>query len=111
MSAIIFTGSLDFRNPGNIKGKFKKNWFQAYGQTIDPRKEFHGPVPGFQPFDMTHSKTVQEVKRNFESLPFLVRQKGATKAAAADAAHTAAFAEGSSVGLADIRKMILAPKI
>jgi|GEM_PF-2391191 len=99
------------RNPGNIKGKIKKNWFQTFGQTIDPRKEFHGPVPGFIPFDMTGSPDVQTAKRDFENLNIVERQFGANKAKAADSAHNSAFAEGLSVGLADIRKMILEPKL
>ena len=91
------------RNPGNIKGKIKKNWFQTFGQTIDPRKEFHGPVPGFIPFDMTGSPGVQTAKRDFENLSFIDRQFGANKAKAADSAHNSAFA--------DIRAMILDPKL
>jgi peptidoglycan hydrolase-like protein with peptidoglycan-binding domain len=99
------------RNPGNIKAKIRKNWFQTFGQTIDPRKEFHGPLPGFQNFDMTGSPDVQTAKRNFESLGPIDRRLGSNQAKAADAAHTAAFAEGLSVGLGDIRRMILGPKI
>ncbi len=98
-------------NPGNIKGKVKKNWFQTFGQTIDPRKEFHGPVTGFIPFDMTDQPQVKAVKKNFESLGPIDRLRGANRAAAADSAHNSAFAEGLSVGLSDIRRMLLAPKL
>jgi hypothetical protein len=54
---------------------------------------------------------VQGVKKSFESKSFLERQRGAVRAAAADAAHTFAFSEGLRIGLDDIKSLILGPKL
>jgi hypothetical protein len=74
------------RNPGTINcpQNLKLSFFQTFGFTIDPSKEFHGNPVGFTPRDITSS--VADIKQTFEATPSFLRTNKA-KQGFADSAH------------------------